>query len=492
MCYSMIIVDDERIIREGLKKYIEKLDSGFCVKELFEDGKEAIEYLSEHEVDLVITDICMTEIDGLEVAAYIKNNLPDTEVVILSGYRNFEYAQKAISCGVTRYILKPVKKAEIAEILKSVRQCLDEKKHIKDVIFQYDEMLAQVRKQFFVDYMLGVSENGGAGEDIFSPLHFSVKPEEIYASVLKVSWQESFIEEVWQYGKDRIKAAVLNFFSCQPGYVFAMAVEDERFLVLSSGSKAEWEAEELKLRAKELFGTAPDVEIIYSCKGLYGLENYKKLSEGKSVASDAVENERRMLLCTYLNLGMFKQAKELFSELCESGDGASAQGMREKELIELVCENAQKAGVEMDPERYLRRLREKTESPGEVFESLAKYFSMARSEDKLIKKIREYVQANYAMDISLESVAEKVYLHPVYLSRFFKQQVGENFRDYLFSVRMTNAITLLKKNTYKIYEISRMVGYKSSKYFSRQFKSYTGYTPKNYCRIMWNINVRDE
>lgn len=196
MCYSLIIVDDERIIREGLKKYIEKLDCGFCVKELFEDGKEAIEYLSEHEVDLVITDICMTETDGLEVAAYIKNNLPDTEVVILSGYRNFEYAQKAISCGVTRYILKPVKKAEIAEILKSVRQCLDEKKHIKDVIFQYDEMLAQVRKQFFVDYMLGVSENGEAGGYIFSPLHFSVKPEEIYSSVLKVSWQESFIEEV--------------------------------------------------------------------------------------------------------------------------------------------------------------------------------------------------------------------------------------------------------------------------------------------------------
>lgn len=482
----MIIVDDERIIREGLKKYIQKLDCGFCVEAVFEDGKEAIEYLEAHETDLVITDICMTEINGLEVAAFVRQNMPDTEVIILSGYRNFEYAQQAISYGVTRYLLKPVKNAEISEILGSVRECLDEKKHIKDVVFRYDEMLSQVRNQFFVDYMLGAAKTAGEGSDIFEPLRFDIRYDEIYAAVIYVHWHESFVEDIWQYGKNRIQSAVLNFYSCRENHVFGMVTDEEQFLILSSGDTAEQDAEELRKWAEESFGSAPEVRIIYTCKGLEGLKSYKTLNFEGNAAGETVENERRILLCTYLNLGMYEQAKELFSELAEAAAG------REDELVRLICDNASKVGVQMDADRYIRRLRSGTEKCGDVFDSFYKYFSTARCEDKLITKIKEYVQSNYAQDISLESVAERVYLHPVYLSRFFKQQVGENFRDYLFSVRMTNAITLLKKNTYKIYEISRMVGYKSSKYFSRQFKGYTGYTPKNYCRVMWNLNVRDE
>ena len=233
MCYSMIIVDDERIIREGLKKYIQKLDCGFNVKEVFEDGKEAIEFLKENPVDLVITDICMTEVNGLEVAAFIKKNMPDTEVVILSGYRNFEYAQQAISYGVTRYLLKPVKNSEIVEILKSIREGLDEKRHIKDVVFQYDEMLGQKRKQFFVDYMLGVSDESSDETDIFSQLRFSCPPEDIYGAVLFVHWNERFVEDIWQYGKNRIQAAVLNYFSCIENNIFGMVIDDEQFLFLS-------------------------------------------------------------------------------------------------------------------------------------------------------------------------------------------------------------------------------------------------------------------
>lgn len=489
MCYSMIIVDDERIIREGLKKYIQKLDCGFNVKEVFEDGKEAIEFLKENPVDLVITDICMTEVNGLEVAAFIKKNMPDTEVVILSGYRNFEYAQQAISYGVTRYLLKPVKNSEIVEILKSVREGLDEKRHIKDVVFQYDEMLGQKRKQFFVDYMLGVSDESSDETDIFSQLRFSCPPEDIYGAVLFVHWNERFVEDIWQYGKNRIQAAVLNYFSCIENNIFGMVIDDEQFLFLSETDTISSDVSEFENWVKESFGSVPTVKIVYTCRGLENLRDYKKLSRAEADSTNSVENERRILLCTYLNLGMYKQAKELFIELLESSDNSEAA---EKQLLRLICENASKVGVKMDAEQYFRRLREGVETQSDVFESICRYFKTARSEDKMITKIKEYVQANYAADISLETVAEKVYLHPVYLSRFFKQQVGENFRDYLFSVRMTNAIALLKKNTYKIYEISRMVGYKSSKYFSKQFKGYTGYTPKNYCRVMWNLNVHDE
>lgn len=489
MSYSMIIADDERIIREGLKKFIQKLDCGFHVQEVFEDGKEAIEYLRENPVDLVLTDICMTEVNGLEIARYVRENLPDTEMVILSGHRDFEYAQQAISCGVTRYLLKPVKNEEIKEILEGVRGRLDEKMHLKDRLFQYDELLDQVRKQFFVDFMFGAAKASEEWDKDFQALHFGHSAKEIHAAVFRIHWAEEFIEEVWQYGKNRIQTAVLNFFSSRDNHIFGMVIEEEQFLIFSDTDTAARDMEELKSWAEETFGTSPCVQLLYTCEGLEGLKDYKRLKSQDDVSQNAVKAERRMLLCTYLNFGMYEQAKELFLELLESAENAEEEA---EEMLRLICENASKVGAQMDYARYCQRLRDGIETRAEVFDSFCKYFNIARKEDKLITKIKEYVQNNYAMDISLESAAAKVYLHPVYLSRFFKQHVGENFSDYLFSVRMTNAITLLKSNRYKIYEISRMVGYKSSKYFSRQFKNYTGYTPKAYCRIMWNINAYDE
>ncbi|MBP3361262.1 MAG: response regulator [Clostridia bacterium] len=488
MCYSMIIVDDERIIREGLKKFIQKLDCGFCVQEIFEDGKEAIEYLQVHPVDLVITDICMNEVNGLEVAEYVQGHLPDTEMLILSGYRDFEYAQQAMSCGVTRYLLKPVKNAEIVEILDNVRRRLDEKKRLKNVLFQYDELLDQARKQFFVDFMLGAATMSEDGDSIFQTLNFKYPANEIYSSVLHIHWPEKFFEEIWKCEKNRIQTAVLNFFSSRDNHVFAMVTEKEKFLIFSATDTVAADINNLRRWTKETFRTDVDVQIIFTCKGLEGLKDYK-LSMQENVPQNTVENERRMLLCTYLNLGMYKQGRELFLELSDSAENTEAEA---EKLIRLICEKAYKAGEQIDCERYCRHLHNGFQTPEEVFDSFCEYFCITKNEDELITKIKEYVQANYAMDISLESVAAKVYLHPVYLSRFFKQHVGENFSDYLFRVRMTNAITLLKSNRYKIYEISRMVGYKSSKYFSKQFKNYTGYIPKNYCRIMWGINAYDD
>ena len=486
--YSMIIIDDESIIRVGLKKFIEKSECGFSISEVFEDGKEAIEYLKSNHVDLVLTDICMVDVNGLEVAKFVQDNMPDTEVVILSGYRNFEYAQEAIAYGVTRYLVKPVKNAEIIEILKNAKQCLDEKKRIKNVVNNYDEMLNQIRNQFFVDYMLGASKDKYVDENSFKELHFECDLNNVYAAVLQINWPESFIDEGWKYGKDSIHSVVLNFLSCHDENIYEMSIDEEQFLVLTETDISEKYIDEFKKWAEDTFNVTPYIQLLYSCKGIDGLKDYKKINKtSKNIPN--LENERRVLLCTYLNLGMYEEARGLFLELLESSDDIETE---ESELIKLICDNASKVGVVLDYDMYMRELRDKKNSKADVFDNLCKYFKVVKSEDALITKIKEYVHMNYAMDISLESVSDKVYLHPVYLSRFFKQHVGENFRDYLLSVRMTNAIILLKKNSYKIYEICQMVGYNNRKYFSKQFKKYTGYTPKNYCKMMWNINVRDE
>jgi YesN/AraC family two-component response regulator len=109
------------------------------------------------------------------------------------------------------------------------------------------------------------------------------------------------------------------------------------------------------------------------------------------------------------------------------------------------------------------------------------------STDIIIDKAKDYINQYYDRDISLEDVADYVFLNHAYFSRLFKQQTGRNFSDYLTTVRIDNAIKLLKENKYKTYEISEKIGYKSSKYFARVFKKTTGLTPKEYYRHSLNV-----
>lgn len=107
--YDLIIIDDENIIRKGLEELIDWKSIGFRIVATFEDGKEPIEFLKNHHVDVVLTDIRMAEVSGLDVAKYVHDHKPGTKTVIISGYKEFEYAKKAIDYGVEYFLLKPTK-----------------------------------------------------------------------------------------------------------------------------------------------------------------------------------------------------------------------------------------------------------------------------------------------------------------------------------------------------------------------------------------------
>ncbi len=123
--YRLIIADDEEITRNGLVKTIDWQSLGFEVAGQFDDGKETLEYLKDHAVDVVFTDVQMCEISGLEVAKWVFQNLPGTKVIMLSGYREFAYVKEAMTYGVCDYILKPLNPMEIREVFSNLRILLD-------------------------------------------------------------------------------------------------------------------------------------------------------------------------------------------------------------------------------------------------------------------------------------------------------------------------------------------------------------------------------
>ena len=125
--FSMVLLDDEKIVLQGIQKVCEKEDFGFEVKGAFCDPLKALDALPELRPQLIITDVRMPQMDGLQFAEKAKQILPETEIVILSGYRDFSYAQTAVKIGVSDYLLKPIKKANFAEMLHTMYQKIEAK-----------------------------------------------------------------------------------------------------------------------------------------------------------------------------------------------------------------------------------------------------------------------------------------------------------------------------------------------------------------------------
>jgi two-component system, response regulator YesN len=131
--YTIIIVDDEAAIRHGLVHYVDWKAMGFSVKTAFEDGKEAMAYLKNNKVDVVLTDIRMAEVSGLNLADFINKNLPETCVLLMSGYKEFEYAKQAITHNVREYLLKPVEIDQLKQVFEKLHHEIAESKALSSL-----------------------------------------------------------------------------------------------------------------------------------------------------------------------------------------------------------------------------------------------------------------------------------------------------------------------------------------------------------------------
>ena len=129
--YKLLLVDDEVLVREAIAENIHWNELGYELLSVCENGKEAIEYIKKNKVDVVITDICMPFIDGIDLSKYIYENHLPINVIIFSGYNEFEYAKKAIKYGVSEYLSKPVTAYELSEILGNLKKNLDKKREVE-------------------------------------------------------------------------------------------------------------------------------------------------------------------------------------------------------------------------------------------------------------------------------------------------------------------------------------------------------------------------
>lgn len=225
--YKVIVIDDERKACKLIADYINNGDNGFEVTAVFYDAKHALEYILDNDVDVVITDIKMPGMTGIELAQKIKEYNVDTSVIIMSGYSNFEYAKKAIEYGVLHYILKPIDVIELDDVLEKKRRMLDE---LNELNKEYDSMKLE-SESYFSRLILGHIVCGDEIKKEFEKLNSSIPFEQMCIAVFKVCLKDvkEFFTECWYYEKERFEILIENVVKQQSSEVHV-------FPIVSSGN----------------------------------------------------------------------------------------------------------------------------------------------------------------------------------------------------------------------------------------------------------------
>ncbi len=529
--YKIMVVDDELIIRRGIINALQDWEGGFVVVGEAENGKEALELLPDLLPEVMITDICMPTLNGLELIETAKTINPDIKIIILSGYDDFEYAQKALRLGVAEYILKPVHSEQLLTILERFQVELDQRfRFLEDLINLKRQLKVSqplLREWFFHSLLAGKmtpEELEQKLQDLSLPLTgclFGValirmkNLEQIRAANAGVLGfvQSLLVEVIETIFPQWIQAYPCFWGEDKLAVIFSLPTFDRQnvFMELNQNLKRVMLTvqKQLPIDIYAALGGLVD-ELIAVChsytqaeeamqfsllKDRGGVVNYEDIHlHADAPSARPLELERQLLL--QVRLGEDDQISQSVRGLL---DDCQQDPVRIKLyvfeitllLVRTVAEtNGNGMGWSRDLNGDPYKLVHQCESKSDL-ELFLSDFALGCSHEiqktrqgkkySIIEKVKEIIEGSFARsEFSLDDVAGRLFISPNYLRSLFKQQVGESFVEYLTRRRMEQARILLDDITLKVHQIAETVGYDDQHYFSICFKKYYGLTPSDY------------
>ncbi|OPJ61553.1 response regulator transcription factor [Clostridium oryzae] len=431
--FNVLIVDDEAIIRKGLRNIVdwESLQCIVCDEAC--DGVEGMEKIKKLKPDIVIVDIKMPGLNGLEMIVNTKEIIPHSKIIILTGYRDFEYLKKAIQCGAFDYILKPSKVDDINSI---VRRAVSELEKEEETVEQMQSLKRNIettipllKQKMLYDLLFNVSAKNE--KQLKDTKLYDLQIDEFYILVIRIENSDNHDNmSMYHYG---IINSLVDIYS-DLFIVDHISINEETIVFVIQPVPDIRDDEEIEGVIKNKLRTLKKL-----IKEYYSFETVAALS-GKG--SGREELHRKM--------------KEAIAALDEK-------------LLNFTIDNK---NIDIDKMRSIDyRDCEYRKDEGS---------SEKRSTSLIIRNAVEYISDNYTNPISLNDVAEHTYVSSYYLSRMFTKELGKNFVDYLNEVRIEKAKEYLKEDYHKTYEVADMVGIKDPHYFSKLFKKYTGLTPSEF------------
>lgn len=507
--YKVIIVDDEKQITDGLRKMIKWAEAGFEVCATARNGAEAIPLIQSLRPDLVLTDVRMPEMDGLSMLEYVRKNISgDIEFIILSGFSDFQYAQRAMQYNVKSYILKPIDDAELYAALIEIRNLLDEKEVMKSLRIQYciSDFIAGGHPGDGARMLAGEEQAGLRCLAIERHMEFSSPPPAAFGGNGE-DVAECVAEKIGAHSmrfvlrRDRDKCHLVAAYSLLGCYEF-----DVKRLAFSL---CDFLRAEKRIQADILVGKKVSVfrniheslQSISACRNrLFYLHKpsvvlYDEIAEEKyqKVYED---NGSAIRIISAFRKGDAEKLKDSLESLTEH-----FRSVRVAPEVAIIQLDSVLAAI-------VQILSERKEEIGEVLEYYASYkriqdranllelsryamqfclfcieYSLAisrRAHEDITAKVARYVDDNYAQPIKINDIADRFFMNPAYLGQQFARKKGCSLNHYINMVRIDKAKELLRNTSRKIYEIALETGFEDPNYFSSKFLEYTGFAPSDY------------
>lgn len=521
---KVLLVDDEIVIRENIRNCVDWEGEGFLYCGDASDGELALPMIEQWKPDILITDIKMPFLDGLELSRIVRKRMPDMKIVILSGHDEFDYARAAMRIGVTEYCLKPVSSSELVGILHAVSHSIDadrrEKERLHLLRQQESSNSALTRDKLLGDVCRGLITTVDAlqlaselsvpltanyyavvitdirnGEDRLIPVdHGAIEQAEdrfqrmLEAMTPFLDFKSSRTERAWILKHESaerltelleripglIRGEVERECGCRLNFGIG-SVQDRVQHLHASFLEADedrhwrrWSAQNLKLiRSSDAAGEHP-----YFADRLRYIEFLKigSPAEAGAFIAEWAEGLRGMdwrndlygfYLLNNLTIETIQAAKAIYRHL----DGMDPAFQHLQDMLADVS-SWEKAV------QYLGRL-------AELFWQWRSGAS-GRYAD-VIRQVKDYIGRNFAQDqLSLQDVADYVKISPSHLSKVFSQETGQTFIEYLTHIRIRKAMELLQTTSDKSYAIAHQVGYNDAHYFSNLFKKITGKTTTDF------------
>ncbi|SFL55510.1 Two-component response regulator, YesN/AraC family, consists of REC and AraC-type DNA-binding domains [Paenibacillus sp. 1_12] len=499
---NVLIVDDEQIIRHGMERVIQQFD-GYEVVGTADDGETALKWLSEtdHLPDLIITDILMQYIDGLDLIAKVNELYPGVRCTILSGHEDFHLAQKAIDLKVLRYITKPVEPKELYAVLETIRQEIHKEQknkidllrkeqlttnaslYVRDKLLSdlFEGRLVSVREiSCFAEYFPFSLENqfhGGVIRILKASAELTNRDYLLYSVAVKQLFSETILVQC--RGFVMIKDTNTLVFGLSDGYTEAVeAVQQFSYLAESVLSipialGVDEEARDLLQLGLSVADTLERMENKMKSLFNYPLEAEKRL---RLAIRNGHAEEARISADAFIGL------------VLESRFGLEPILQACYKLIESIHLILVELGLEKPAAPRLvglfipeisRQMQDWLEDCISLRASLK-----TKHHNDLIIRITSFMEEHYGdCGLSLQRLADVVSVHPNYLTQTFRKQTGLSCMQYLARLRMEMAKELLNSDELKINQISEIVGYENPLYFSSYFKKWVGMNPSDYKKL---------
>lgn len=533
--YRVLIVDDEEMIVEGLKFLIGRGVPDCEVAGIAYDGEDGLQKALTLCPDIILTDIRMYQMDGIEMIRRLREEGLHTRYIVLSGYAEFSYARQALQLGVEDYITKPVEEEELyrtfAKVCASLAQERQKEERVETLYETVDTYSRNIQQYRLRDFLEGRREWRELKDCVMADRFFRY-PWFLCAvfEMMPSGKQESFTGTAFDEALQRGGQALAQKFEGMAFRVVSGKERGQRILIFGEeeaiGTRSfRLELERLRRAVQQEGDGTLSAGIGLWHKNPDGLR--RSLEEALCALNYRVINGPESMVCYDETGGIVKNPVQISQEdirelercmdemddegcarvvekiFCKIGRDTALSPERLQMLaINLILSGTRKMPfMQLQMNEYLGRniLSLDSISKFRTVEQLKNWIiNILKGMNELmlkqnvpekrdvVEEAKAYIAQNFQKEITLTDISEKFYINPYYFSQLFKKKTGETYQNYLTGIRISRARKLLEETDLKLYEISSMVGYADANHFGKVFEKYVGVKPQAYRRAFQN------